>query len=109
MSWLSGSLSPTELARTVRSRHGRYVTRVTWKGSGRPLSTPWHSVCADKAVNIKEMCSWLEKGYRVDEFTSRDHVVQLAKFEALDQVFRGEVVEVVFERFDKAINIFRSF
>jgi (p)ppGpp synthase/HD superfamily hydrolase len=65
--------------------------------------------CADKTANIMEMCYWLEKGYRVDEFTSRDHAVQLAKFEALDQVFRGKVVAVVYYRFKKAIDVFSGF
>jgi hypothetical protein len=55
------------------------------------------------------MCSWLEKGDKTDEFTSREHAVQLAKFEALDEVFRGKVVEVVYDRFKKAIDVFSGF
>jgi (p)ppGpp synthase/HD superfamily hydrolase len=65
--------------------------------------------CADKTSNIREMCYWLEKGYRVDEFTSREHAVQLAKFEALDEVFRRKVVEKIYSRFHKAIKSFRRF
>jgi hypothetical protein len=65
--------------------------------------------CADKTSNIREMCYWIEKGYRVDEFTSRNHATNLAKFEALDEVFRGEVVAVVYYRFKKAIDVFSGF
>ena len=62
--------------------------------------------CADKAANIREMCHWLERGYKVDDFTSRDHKTNLAKFEALDEVFRGKVVDVVYERFTHSLDVF---
>lgn len=64
--------------------------------------------CADKAANIREMCYWLERGYNVDDFTSRDHTTNMAKFEALDEVFRGQVVGAVYDRFTKALLRFRE-
>ncbi len=64
--------------------------------------------CADKTANIREMCFWIRRGYRVDKFTSRNHAVQLAKFEALDEVFRGKVVAAVYDRFTKALLRFRE-
>ena len=65
--------------------------------------------CADKTSNIREMCYWLERGYETEDFTSRDHATNLAKFEALDEVFRGKVVAVVYYRFKKAIDVFSGF
>jgi len=62
--------------------------------------------CADKTSNIREMCHWLERGYKVDDFTSRDHKTNLAKFEALDEVFRGKVVDVVYDRFTRSLDVF---
>jgi (p)ppGpp synthase/HD superfamily hydrolase len=63
--------------------------------------------CADKTANIREMCYWLEKGYKTEDFTSRDHATNLAKFEALDEVFRGKVVDVVYDRFTQVLCSFK--
>ena len=62
--------------------------------------------CADKTSNIREMCHWLERGYKVDDFTSRDHATNLAKFEALDYEFRGKVEDVVYDRFSWTLDLF---
>ncbi len=64
--------------------------------------------CADKTANIMEMCSWMKKGYKLEEFTSRDHTANLAKFEALDEVFRGKVVDVVYDRFLNVLSEFKE-
>ncbi len=64
--------------------------------------------CADKTSNIREMCYWLERGYKTEDFTSRDHTTNMAKFEALDEVFRGKVVAAVYDRFTKALLRFRE-
>jgi hypothetical protein len=53
------------------------------------------------------MCYWLEKGYKTEDFTSRDHATNLAKFEALDEVFRGKVVDVVYDRFTQVLCSFK--
>ena len=52
------------------------------------------------------MCYWLEQGYRTEDFTSRDHATNLAKFEALDEAFRGKVGEVVYDRFSWVLGLF---
>jgi (p)ppGpp synthase/HD superfamily hydrolase len=62
--------------------------------------------CADKTSNIREMCYWIEKGYRTEDFTSRDHKTQLRKFETLDEVFLGKVVGVVYDRFTRSLDVF---
>ncbi len=64
--------------------------------------------CADKTSNIREMCYWLrqEQGYKTEDFTSKDHATNLAKFEALDEVFRGKVVASVYDRFTQALDSF---
>jgi (p)ppGpp synthase/HD superfamily hydrolase len=62
--------------------------------------------CADKTSNIREMCYWLEQGYRTEDFTSRDHATNLAKFEALDEAFQGKVGEVVYDRFSWVLGLF---
>jgi hypothetical protein len=53
------------------------------------------------------MCHWLEKRYRAENFTCRAHQNQLAKFEALDKVFRGKVVGVIYDRFTRSLDVFR--
>jgi len=63
--------------------------------------------CADKTANIMEMCTWLDQGYLTEEFTSRDHATQLAKFEALDRIYRGKVTERIYERFSEWLEVFR--
>jgi hypothetical protein len=55
------------------------------------------------------MCYWLERGYNTEDFTSRGHATQLAKFEALDEVFLGKVVGILYDRFKKAIDVFGGF
>jgi hypothetical protein len=52
------------------------------------------------------MCYWIERGYKTEDFTSRDHATNLAKFEALDEVFRDKVEDVVYGRFSNVLNIF---
>ena len=63
--------------------------------------------CADKTANITEMCTWLDKGYLAEEFTSRDHLTQLAKFEDLDHIYRGRVDERIYIRFTEWLATFR--
>jgi len=41
----------------------------------------------------------LNKGYLTEEFTSRDHQTQRAKFEKLGRICRGKVVERIYKRF----------
>ena len=62
--------------------------------------------CADKTSNIREMCYWLGQGYRTEDFTSRDHATNLAKFEALDVEFRGKVGVIVYDRFSSTLALF---
>ena len=59
-----------------------------------------------KTSNIREMCYWLERGYKVDDSTSKDHATNLTKFEALNEVFRGKVVDVVYDRFTRSLDVF---
>jgi len=63
--------------------------------------------CADKTANIREMLSWIRKGYRVDDFTSRDLVTQLGKFDTLDKLFQGNVVTPIYERFKRSLDAMR--
>lgn len=65
--------------------------------------------CADKTSNIREMCYWLGQGYRTEDFTSRDHRTNLAKFEALDVEFRGKAKDVVYDRFSSILDLFCKF
>lgn len=83
-------------------RNNRYLKRM--------LEAPVDALnlsCADKTANIMEMCSWLDLGYLAEEFTSRDHETQLAKFEALDQAYRGRVTERIYTRFSEWLKVFR--
>lgn len=53
------------------------------------------------------MSNWLDKGYLTEEFTSRDHPTQLAKFEELGRIYRGKVVERIYKRFIEWLIEFR--
>jgi (p)ppGpp synthase/HD superfamily hydrolase len=64
--------------------------------------------CADKTTNLMEMISWMKKDYRLEEFTNRNHKANLAKFEALDEVFRGKVVAEIYKRFSAVLSDFRK-
>ena len=82
-------------------RNGNYLLRI----KQAPADALTLS-CADKTANIIDMCSLLEKGYKTEDFTSRDHKTQLSKFEALDAVFKGKVVDSVYDRFSQALRMF---
>lgn len=84
-------------------RNDRYLKRM--KDAAADVLT---LSCADKTANIREMCYWLERKFRVDQFTKRDHRTQLAKFEALGQVYQGQVAAPVLERFTASLDLFRS-
>jgi hypothetical protein len=64
--------------------------------------------CADKTANIREMNFWLKEGYRVQDFTNRDHPTQLAKFDALNLHYQGRVAGLVYSRFQESLEYFRS-
>jgi hypothetical protein len=64
--------------------------------------------CADKTANIQEMCHWLDWGHQTEEFTSRDHASQLAKLDALDQVYQGKVAYRLYRRFADWLETFRQ-
>ena len=64
--------------------------------------------CADKTANIREMNSWLKKGYLAENFTNRDHPTQLAKFDALNRHYQGRVAGLVHSRFQESLESFRS-
>jgi len=84
-------------------RNTRYLKRM--------LDAPVDALdlsCADKTANIMEMCTWLDQGYLIEEFTSRDHGTQLAKFEALDRIYRSKVTERIYLRFSEWLEVFRA-
>jgi hypothetical protein len=54
------------------------------------------------------MVRLLKKKYRVDDFTSKDHVVQLGKFEKLDAVYRGQVPRKLLAAYREILAEFRS-
>ena len=56
--------------------------------------------CTDKLCNIRDMCSFLAKGFNMEDFTSRKLTVQVAKFRPLRVVYQGSVPESIFARFD---------
>lgn len=85
-------------------RNGRYLKRM--KEAPADVLT---LSCADKTANIREMCYWLGRGYRTDQFTKRDHPTQLAKFEALARVYQGQVAAPVLDRFTASLDLFRSY
>lgn len=55
--------------------------------------------CADKSSNLGDMLRLLRGGYELDAFLSVGMDLQLAKFEALDKVFRGQVPDGLYRRF----------
>lgn len=55
--------------------------------------------CADKLCNIKDMCMYLERGYRMRDFTSRGREPQLAKYEALAEAYSKGAPPALFEPF----------
>jgi (p)ppGpp synthase/HD superfamily hydrolase len=85
-------------------RNAKYLERMD-KASADVLTLS----CADKTVNIREMCSWLKEGYLTENFTKKDHATQLAKFDALDQVYQGLIARPIYTRFSAYLNTFRSF
>ena len=99
--WVTEAAGPDGKKPTWEVRNRNYLERIR-KAPAEALTLS----CADKTSNIREMCYWLEKGYRVDDFTSRDHKTNLAKFEALNEVFRGKVVDVVYDRFTRSLDVF---
>jgi len=58
--------------------------------------------CADKTSNLRDMVRMLERGHALESFMSRGMEQQLAKFEALDALFRGRVPPKLQVRFDNA-------
>lgn len=60
--------------------------------------------CADKTANMQEMLGWMERGYRVEEFTSRDLETQLGKFKALYQMFEISSYKRIYCHFKEALS-----
>lgn len=65
--------------------------------------------CADKTSNLMAMNQWLAKGYDTSSFTKRGYAAQRAKFEALDPLFQNQTPTRLYQRFQQALNEFRSY
>ncbi len=87
--------------RSWGERNREYLNRV--RGAPREVLA---LSCADKTANMLDMCRYLAKGYSTHDFTSKDHATQLAKFEALDAVYRGRVPRRLYARFRAALTEF---
>ncbi len=97
-----GSLDDTGKKKSWEKRNANYLDSMV-KAPADVLTLS----CVDKTANLMEMCHWLDRGYQTEEFTSRDHATQLAKFDALDQVYQGKVADRPYTRFVDWLEIFR--
>lgn len=89
-------LAVTELdkGQSWELRNGDYLERIQNADiEAQTLS------CADKLCNIRDMCSYLDKGFKMEDFTSRDLTTQVTKFRALRTVYRKRVPEVILAGF----------
>lgn len=103
--WVSGpdATAPDSLKPTWEMRNSNYLERIK-----RAPVDALNLSCADKTANLREMCHWLKKGYRVDEFTSRDHPTQLGKFIALNEVFHHKVIPQLYTGFQDTLAAFQG-
>ena len=99
--WVTEAAGPDGKKPPWEVRNRNYLERIR-KAPVEALTLS----CADKTSNIREMCYWLEQGYRTEDFTSRDHATNLAKFEALDEAFQGKVGDVVYDRVSWVLGLF---
>lgn len=53
---------------------------------------------------MMDMCRYMKNGHAVESFTSRPHAVQLRKFEALGELFRGRVPKKLWDRYARALD-----
>ena len=97
----------TELdkSQSWEDRNGTYLERMQATNDTEVLLLS----CADKTTNLREMCFWLEHGYKTEDFTSRDHETQENKFIALDKVYRGCIGGPLYDRFDDALRRFMRY
>lgn len=65
--------------------------------------------CADKTANMMDMCRHLKNGHPLESFTSRGHKQQLEKFEALGELFLGQVPEKLWRRYELVLSEFRRY
>ena len=98
------AVSETDKLLSWEKRHGKYLERLKTADPDVLLLS-----CADKTANLIDMSQWLEKGYKTDDFTSRDHRTQLSKVEALDNVYRGKVDGSVYDRFCLELDTFKGY
>jgi len=59
--------------------------------------------CADKTSNLRDMLRLIDRGYELDSFLSVGKEKQLAKFEGLDELYRGGVPGRVYGRYSRAL------
>lgn len=84
-------------------RSRRYLDRMR-----RAPDTVLALSCADKTANMIDMLRHAKRGYPVHTFTSRNHAVQLAKFDALAAVYLNRVPERILQRFERVLQEFRK-
>ena len=65
--------------------------------------------CADKLCNITDMCLYLGRGHDMRDFTSRGLGAQLAKYEALAEVYSTGAPPALFEPFLGWLERMRAF
>jgi (p)ppGpp synthase/HD superfamily hydrolase len=95
-------VSEPEKDRTWEERNGFYLARMR----DAPDDVLALS-CADKTSNLGDMNRLVARGYRTQDFTSRDHATQAAKFEALNAVYEGRIPVSIYQRFTQALGVFR--
>jgi (p)ppGpp synthase/HD superfamily hydrolase len=98
-----GTIGDTGKKMSWENRNANYLDSMV-KASADVLTLS----CVDKTVNIREMCFWLKQGYLTEDFTKKDHATQLAKFDALDQIYQGPVAKLIYSRFSAYLDTFRS-
>jgi hypothetical protein len=87
-------VSELDKGQSWESRNLAYLNRM----SAAPSDVLMLS-CADKSSNLGDMLRLLDLGYELDAFLSVGTDLQIAKFEALDKVFRQRVPKPLYSHF----------
>ena len=90
-------VSEPEKDRSWEERNAVYLERMKDASSDvRSLS------CADKTSNLRDMGRLLDRGYKLDDFLNRGLELQLAKFNGLDKLYKENVADSIYSRFNTA-------